>query len=572
MLDFKYKTDPKTKETYIETSLSGKPLLTTPQLNKGTAFTPDEREAFGLIGKLPIRVETLEEQVHRAYLQFRTYQDNLKRHIFLNDLHDRNQILFYKLVSDHLSEIMPIIYTPIVGTAVKRFSHEFRQARGLYIAYPEMEHLEQILENRSNPEIDLIVMSDGEGVLGIGDQGIGGIDIPIAKLMVYSLCGGIDPTRTLPIFLDVGTNNQELLNDPLYLGWRHPRISAQEYDVFMERFITVINKKFPNVFLHWEDFGRANAERYLKKYHNQICTFNDDIQGTAVVTLAALFSAIEAKKEKITDQKIVIFGAGTAGAGIAEHIYYWMARQGIEKDIAKTKFYLIDRQGLLLDSMPDLTPAQRLFAKSQNEVANWKLETDNNWISLFDVIKNLKPTILIGASTVAGAFNEQIVKEMAHHVKHPIIFPLSNPTEQAEATPEQIMHWTNGLAFVATGSPFDSFKFNGETIEIAQCNNALAFPGIGLGLIATKPKRLTLHMLDMACNALIELAPILNKQNAPVLPSIKDAKHVAKKIALAVAKAVIKENLAQENITEKDVETVIDKLFWEAKYFPYRKK
>lgn len=571
MLDFKYKIDPKTKETYIETSLCGKPLLTTPQLNKGTAFSLEERLEFGLVGKLPIRIETLEEQVERAYEQFKNYQDNLKRHIFLNELHDRNQILFYKLVSDHLSEIMPIIYTPIVGTAVKKFSHEFRQARGLYIAYPEMKYLEQILDNRSNPEINLIVMSDGEGVLGIGDQGVGGIDIPIAKLMVYSLCGSIDPTRTLPIFLDVGTNNEELLNDPLYLGWRHPRISTQEYDVFMDRFIEAIKKKFPNVFLHWEDFGRAHAERYLKKYHNQICTFNDDIQGTAVVTLAAFFAAIEAKKEKIIDQTFVIFGAGTAGAGIAEHIYYWMARQGIDKNIAKTKFYLIDKQGLLLDSMPDLTSAQQLFAKSKQDIATWKLENPN-YISLLDVIKNLKPTILLGASTVAGAFNEQVVKEMAKHVKHPIIFPLSNPTERAEATPQQLMQWTDGRAFIATGSPFEPFEYKNKMFEVAQCNNALAFPGIGLGVIAVKAKRLTLSMLDMACHALTELAPIFKDPQAPVLPFIKDAKMVAKKIAIAVAKTAIKENLAQEKVKEDDVEAVIEKVFWEAKYFRYKKK
>ena len=485
MLDFERKKDKKTGEEWIETSLCGKPLLTTPQLNKGTAFTPEERHAFGLMGKLPSRVETLEEQVVRAYKQFKSYNSRLNGNIYLNSLLDSNQTLFYKLVSLYLSEMLPVIYTPIVGTAVKKFSQEFRHSRGLYVSYPDRDYISEILDNRSHPEIDLIVVTDGEGVLGIGDQGVGGMDIPIAKLMVYTLCAGIDPTRTLPILLDVGTNNQELLEDPLYLGWRHKRLQGAEYDDFIQRFVHAVKEKFPNVFLHWEDFGRENARRNLERYRKELCTFNDDMQGTGAVTLAAILAGMKVNGESFKEQQIVIFGAGTAGTGIADQIYDAMKRQGLGEEEVRRRFWLIDKTGLLT-TQSNLTSFQVPYAQPMEALKHWDLQ-DPSHITLKEVIQEVKPTILIGCSSVAHAFTEDIIKEMASHVKRTIILPLSNPTEHCEAVPEDILKWTRGKVLLATGSPFEDVEYEGRNIRIAQCNNAFVFPGLGLGLIAKKP-------------------------------------------------------------------------------------
>ncbi|MBX9706028.1 MAG: NAD-dependent malic enzyme, partial [Gammaproteobacteria bacterium] len=485
MLDFTVNKDSKTGTETITTSLAGKPLLSTPQLNKGTAFTYEERHAFNLLGKLPARIETLEEQVQRCYKQYSSYVTPLKRNVFLNELHDTNHVLFYRLLQQHLAEMLPTIYTPIVGTAVKEFSAEFRRPRGLYLSYQERDAMDEILDNRSNPEIDLIVVTDGEGVLGIGDQGIGGMDIPIAKLMVYTLCGGIDPTRTLPILLDVGTNNEALLNDPLYLGWRHPRLEGQEYDDFIEKFVRSVNKKFPKVFLHWEDFGRNNARRNLERYQNTLCTFNDDMQGTGVVTLAALLAAVKVNHQSLKDQRIVVFGGGTAGTGISDQIVDALMREGLTKEEARAKFWMIDRAGLLTQDMKDLTPFQYVYARDAAELADWTL-AHGSVVTLADVVHHIKPTVLIGCSAVAGAFNEAIIKEMASYQDKPIILALSNPTERAEAQPVDIYQWTDGRALLATGSPFDDVTFHGVQVRIAQCNNAFVFPGLGLGLIAVQ--------------------------------------------------------------------------------------
>ena len=372
MLHFKTKKDLKTHEWFLETSICGKQLLTTPQLNKSTAFTHEERIEFQLLGKLPNKVETLEEQVKRAYLQFSAYTSRLQQNIYLNNLHDKNQILFYKLLSQHLAEMLPVIYTPIVGTAVKFFSREYRQPRGLYISYADINHIDDILQNRSNPDIELIVVTDGEGVLGIGDQGIGGMDIPVAKLMVYSLCGGIDPTKTLPIFLDVGTNNQELLADPMYLGCQHPRVNASNYNEFVKAFVKGIHHRFPNAFLHWEDLGRGNARRILDEFQDEMCTFNDDIQGTGAVTLAALISACNITESKLQDQKIVVFGAGSAGTGISDQIVDALIQSGLTKKQAYDCFWLIDKQGLLIEGDGELTPSQKPYARKAKEFSpNW---------------------------------------------------------------------------------------------------------------------------------------------------------------------------------------------------------
>lgn len=572
MLDFNIVTDEETSELYLETSLRGKPLLTTAQLNKGTAFTEEERRRFMLLGKLPFRVETLEEQVARAYEQYHSYTTPLKKNIFLNNLHDNNQVVFYKLVSQHLNEMLPIIYTPVVGAAVKQHSHEFRQPRGLYLSYPDRDYMEEILQNRSNPKIDLIVVTDGESVLGIGDQGIGGINIPIAKLMVYTLCGGINPSKTLPIHLDVGTNNETLLADPFYLGWRHKRIEGDEYNAFIEQFVSIVQKLFPQVFLHWEDFGRENARNILEKYQDKLCTFNDDIQGTGVVALSALLSGIKVTKTALADQRIVLYGAGSAGTGISEQIVEALCRQGLSPQEAYQRFWLIDQQGLLVEGDPRLTEAQKPFARSREEVSDWICEKDGI-ISLSDTVNYVHPTVLIGCSAQGGAFTESILKKMAEHCPQPIVLPLSNPTEKCEATPADILKATNGKALIATGTLFDPVPWNNQLRYIAQCNNALSFPGIGKGLLSTKARRLTKDMLWAACEALSEQSPALKDPEAPLLPCLDEAQTVGKQVAKAVGLQVVKDNLSGISPDhQRNVESLIENHFWVPQYLPCREK
>jgi malate dehydrogenase (oxaloacetate-decarboxylating) len=569
MLDFKLHRDEHTGERYIETSLCGKPLLTTPQLNKGTAFTNEERKEFGLLGKLPHRVETLDEQVKRAYLQYSSYTTRLQQNIYLNNLHDKNQVLFYKLLHRHLGEMLPTIYTPIVGTAVKRFSLEYRQPRGLYIAHSDKNQIEEIIKNRSNPEIDVIVVTDGEGVLGIGDQGIGGMDIPVAKLMVYCLCGGIDPTRTLPVFLDAGTNNQDLLNDPMYLGCRHPRISGAAYDDFIASFVHEIHKQFPNAFLHWEDLGRGNARRILDQFQNELCTFNDDIQGTGAVTLAALLSACEVTGSKLQDQRIVVFGAGSAGTGISDQIIDLLVRDGLSIEEAHQRFWLIDRQGLLLSNDSDLTEAQKPYARDPHEIAKWHIN-EKQHPSLTDTVRHVKPTILIGCSAQPGSFSQDIIETMTKTCARPIIFPLSNPDEKCEAKPADILTWSQGKALIATGTAFAPVEYHNRMVQIAQCNNALVFPGIGLGVLAVNATKLTKEMILAAAEALCKFAPSKKDSFLPLLPSLDDAQAVAKAIAVAVAQSAIDSGYAQKN-QDADLKKVVNELFWEPRYLPFKK-
>ena len=566
MLDFRVENDDKTGDLFIKTSISGKNLLTTAQLNKGTAFTSDERRAFGLLGKLPHRVESLEEQVHRAYLQYTRYSTDLQQNIYLNNLHDKNQILFYKLLSQHVAEMLPIIYTPTVGLAVKHFSHEYRQPRGLYIAHSDQENLDDIINNRSNPEIDLIVVTDGEGVLGIGDQGIGGMEIPVAKLMVYSLCGGIDPTRTLPVFLDVGTNNQELLDDPMYLGCRHKRIDAEQYNLFINQFVDKIQKHFPNAFLHWEDFGRSNARPILDRFQDKLCTFNDDIQGTGAVTLAALLAACDITGVNLEDQRIIVHGAGSAGTGISDQIVDAMVMRGLSQEEAYQRFWLIDRQGLLIESDKELTDAQIPYARKLSELVDWTTSSR----TLIDTVRQIKPTILIGCSAQTGAFSHDIIATMAAHCERPIIFPLSNPDEKCEAKPADIINWTQGKALIATGTAVPPVEYQNQRLQIAQCNNALVFPGIGLGIKAVGATRLSKAMIWAASLALSELSPSKKDSFLPLLPLIDEAKAVAKHIAVAVARVAIETGLAQCN-HEQDLEKLIETIFWEPHYLPFKR-
>jgi len=544
MLLYELHQDPITGEEWIETDLQGKALLVTYLLNKGTAFTSAERYALGLLGKLPAKIETLDEQVVRAYHQYKKYKSDLQKHIYLNNLHDKNEVLFYKLVSVHLVEMIPILYTPSVGQAVKAFSHEFRQPRGLFISYQDQDNMDLILENRTHPELSVIVVTDGERVLGIGDQGVGAIGIPIAKLMLYTICGGINPYHALPIMLDVGTNNPKLLEDPLYLGWRHPRIQGKEYDQFIEKFVRAIQRHFPNTFLHWEDFGKDNARRILERYRDELCTFNDDMQGTSVVAVSAVLTAMDKLQQKLADQRIVIFGAGTAGVGIADRLVDSLKREGVLEDAAIAQIWLIDREGLLVRNMPNLMPFQLPYVREE------KLG-----LSLEAVVKKIKPTILIGCSAVGGAFTEEIVREMVLHTPRPVIFPLSNPTEQSEATPADLLKWTAGKALIATGSPFGDV--------CAQCNNAFSFPGIGLGLIASRAKSLTDSILWTACKTLSSAAPV--GIDAPLLPHLSEARSVAIKIAIAVVDKAREEGQARldSNITSEDA---VKKTLWEPYY------
>lgn len=570
MLDFHICRNEQTGEMYIETSIVGRHLLSTPQLNKGTAFTHDERRVFNLQGTLPSRVETLDEQVKRAYIQFSAYSSRLQQNIYLLNLHDKNQILYYKLVSSHLAEMLPIIYTPIVGSAVQHYSREFRQPRGLYISQADQDRIDEILDNRSNPEVDLIVVTDGEGVLGIGDQGVGGIDIPVAKLMVYGLCGGIDPKRMLPICLDVGTNNQDLLDDPLYLGCRTPRITGKAYDDFIHTFVERIQAKFPHAFLHWEDLGRGNARRILDQFQDKLCTFNDDIQGTGAVTLSALLAACDVTGKDLLEHQIVVFGAGSAGTGISEQIVDALIRKGLSEEEAYRRFWLIDRQGLLMESDPDLTASQKPYARKTSDIASWNINSKKN-PSLADTVREAKPTILIGCSAQAGAFSQDIIEIMASRCDRPIIFPLSNPDEKCEAKPADILAWTEGRALIATGTAFPQVEYQNRMLPIAQCNNALVFPGIGLGILAVRATRLSKAMIWAASQALSEFSPSKKDSFLPLLPSLNDAQTVAKRIAVAVAQVAIDTGLAQCN-QDQPLERLIESLFWEPRYLPFVKK
>ncbi|MCH9689832.1 MAG: NAD-dependent malic enzyme [Gammaproteobacteria bacterium] len=570
MLDFKVCFDKKTGEYFIETAISGKQLLTIPQLNKDTAFTRNERLELGLLGKIPYRVESLDEQAKRAYEQYSSYQTALQKNIFLTNLNNKNQVLFYKLVSRNLLEMIPIIYTPIVGTAVKEFSREYRQPRGLYIPYANEPHIEEILDNRSNPDIDLIVVTDGEGVLGIGDQGIGGVDIPIAKLMVYTLCGGIDPTRTLPIFLDVGTNNQALLDSPFYLGCSHSRIHGEKYDVFIRHFVTAIHKKFPHAFLHWEDFGRRNASQILESFQDKICTFNDDIQGTGAVTLAALLAGCHLTEQPLKKQRIIVYGAGSAGTGISNQIVDAMVQQGLSPAAAHKQFWLVDRQGLLMSDDNTLTEAQKPYARPKSERAKWTYQS-SEYPSLTDTVHHIKPTVLIGCSAQTGAFSQDIIQYMAKSCKRPIIFPLSNPDEKCEAKPVDILKWSDGRALIATGTAFPAVEYENRLIEIAQCNNALVFPGIGLGVLVVGAKKLSKTMIRAASHALSTFSPSQKDSFLPLLPSLEQAQSVAKEIAREVATVAIEEGLATKNKTPEKVDQEIEARFWQPRYLPYRK-
>jgi malate dehydrogenase (oxaloacetate-decarboxylating) len=544
----------------------GNQVLSTPMINRGTAFTLEEREALGLTGLLPGGVSTIDGQVRRVYAQYLRQPDDLAKNVYLAHLRDRNEVLFYRLLTERIQEMLPIVYTPTVGRAIERFSHEYRRPRGVYLSVDRPQDVETALRNYGlgPDDVDLIVATDSEGILGIGDQGVGGIDIAIGKLAVYTAAAGIHPRRVVPVVLDMGTDNLALLNDEMYLGNRHARVRGQRYDELIDAYVTAATKLFPHAMLHWEDFGASNARRILNKYADQVCTFNDDMQGTAAVVLAAAFSAVRAAGQRMRDQRVVIHGAGTAGLGIADMVRDVMVREGLSIEEAGRRFYALGRNGLLTDDQTaGMYDFQVPYARPAGEVAGWSTAAGSDGKSLADVVANVHPTMLIGTSTQARAFTEAIVKDMAAHVERPIVMPLSNPTSRAEAVPEDLIRWTGGRALVATGSPFPSVPYEGRSYRIAQANNALVFPGLGLGVTVSRSHRISDGLITAAADAVAGLSEA-TAPGAPLLPPVEELRTVSAAVAIAVAVAAQDEGLAQ--VAVDDPVQQVHQAMWRPEY------
>ncbi|MGA9489529.1 MAG: NAD-dependent malic enzyme [Mycobacterium sp.] len=520
---------------------------------KGTAFTEAERRRYGLLGLLPARVKSLDEQARHCWHEFCTRHDDLDKHIYLRALQDRNETLFYRVLSDHIPETLPIVYTPTVGEACQRFGEIYRRPRGLFVSYPDRDQLDEVLDNRPQRDVDVIVVTDGQRILGLGDQGIGGMGIPIGKLSLYTLIGGIDPARTLPIVLDVGTDNVELLDDPLYLGWRHRRIHDDEYYAFIDQFVAAVQRHLPNVLLQWEDFATVHAQPILTRYRDALLTFNDDIQGTAAVTLGALRGAANVASRPLSQQQVVMLGAGSAGIGVLDMIRREMVNEGLSDQAAAERIWVVDVVGLLTDDRTDLSPEQRSLAQPASRTAGWGLSGP---AQLADVVHNVDVGILLGLSTAAGAFTEPIVRELAGKTQRPIIFPLSNPTSRAEAHPAELDRWTDGRALVATGSPFAPVVRDGVEHTVAQCNNVYIFPAMGLAVTAAQATRVTDEMMRVAATTLGDASPALTDPNAPLLPTVSDVPDVAVRIAKAVAAQAVADGVAPKRSDEELAERI----------------
>jgi malate dehydrogenase (oxaloacetate-decarboxylating) len=546
-------------------NLRGRELIDEPLWNKGTAFSDEERARLGLYGLLPPHVESLDEQVSRAYEAYAAEPSDIERHVYLRSLQDTNEVLFYRLVVDHLAEIMPIIYTPTVGLACQRFSEIYRRPRGLFLPYPHRDRLEEMLRNYGVGEIQAIVVTDGERILGLGDQGTGGMGIPIGKLSLYVACGGIHPKNTLPIVLDVGTNNEERLKDPHYIGWRHERIVGDDYVAFVDAFVDAVKRVWPNVLLQFEDFAFQHATPLLWRYRDRLCMFNDDVQGTASVALGTLFSAVAVAGSKLRDQTVAILGGGSAGCGIGEQIVAAMVEEGLSDREARDRIYVVDRLGLLHDGMSALPSFQEKLAQPCARLESWKRSGPDDGISMLDVAQQGQPSVLIGVSGQPGLFTEEIVRAMASHAKRPIVFPLSNPTSRMEAAPTDVIQWTEGRALVATGSPIDPVSFEGRSYPIAQCNNTYIFPAVGLGVIASGAARVTDEMMRAAARALGASAPASKDPKAALLPPLPDIRSVTRDIAAAVAAEAQRQGHARETSRE-DLKERIDATFWEPSY------
>ena len=535
-------------------------ILNDPFINKGTAFTLEERKALNLVGVLPTVVQTLEEQTEQTYKEYQKKVSDLEKRVYLMTLFNTNRTLFYALMSQHVAEFMPIVYDPTVADAIREYDELFMKPQGAaFLSIHNPDDIEEALKNAAGDrDIRLIVVTDAEEILGIGDWGVGGVAISIGKLMVYTAAAGVNPEQVLPLVLDVGTNNQKLINDPLYLGNRHPRVRGKEYFDFVDKFVTTAEKLFPRLYLHWEDFGRSTAATILEKYQNRITTFNDDVQGTGIVALAGILGALEISKEKFTDQRVMIFGAGTAGVGIATQIFEEFKQQGLSEAEARAHIYLIDKQGLLFEDTEGLTDGQKRFVRQRDEFENADSLKD-----LYNSVKTIHPSVLIGTSTTPGMFNEQVVKEMASAVKRPIIFPLSNPTELAEATAKDLIHWTDGQALIATGIPSEPVVYNGITYNIGQANNALMYPGLGLGIIASTVKLVNQTLLSAAAHALGGFVDA-SKPGAAVLPPVEKLTEFSEHIAIVVTENAMKQGLTREKI--EDARKAVDAMKWYPKY------
>jgi malate dehydrogenase (oxaloacetate-decarboxylating) len=555
--------------TQIETGLTGYDLINMPLLNKGTAFSKAERDVFGLHGLLPPHIGSLDDQVARRLKVLRAFDTDFERYAFLRELQDTNETLFYAILVRNLEELLPLVYTPTVGEGCQRFSEIWQKPRGVFLSWPNKHRISQILADPRFDRIRVIVVTDGERILGLGDQGAGGMGISIGKLALYTGCGGIRPEQALPVLLDVGTNNQQRLDDPLYIGWRHARITGAEYDEFVEEFVAAVIARWPHVLLQWEDFAGYHASTLLTRYRDRLCTFNDDIQSTAAVAAATLMAAITVTGVPLTQQRIALVGAGSAGCGIAALLLQAMVEAGISEDKARTRFFAIDRPGLLLEGMADITPAQRPFVQRGEAVAGWTLEKPGE-IGLFDVVSNAKPTVLIGVSGVAGAFTEAAIRTMAKHVERPIIFPLSNPTSRSEATAEQIVTWTDGRALIGTGSPFAPVTWQGKTISINQTNNSYIFPGMGLGILASGARRVTDAMFMAAAKVVAGMSPASTGEPGRLLPPVAQLRAVALAIAKAAARQAQADGVA-EPCDAATLDARIAAYVWEPRYLPYRK-
>jgi malate dehydrogenase (oxaloacetate-decarboxylating) len=549
------------------TVLRGRQVLADARINKGTAFSDSERHDLGLTGLIPAAHFTMDDQVARVYAQYQHQPDDLARNVTLNALHDRNEVLFYRLLTDHLSEMLPIVYTPTVAQAIVQYSHEYRRPRGIYLSvdHPELIEASLLASDLGPDDADLIVATDAGAILGIGDWGVGGVDIAVGKLAVYTAAGGIDPARTIPVMLDVGTDRQSLLDDPLYIGNRHPRVPPGEYDAFLDEFVRAVGKLFPLALLHWEDLGVANARRLLERYRDERLTFNDDIQGTGAVNLAAVLAATRVSGVPLAGHRIVIFGMGTAGAGIADQLTAAMVAEGVPEAEVTRRFWAVDRQGLLTQDMTGLSDTQRRYARDPAEVAGWRRD---DGICLAEVVARVHPTVLIGTSARTGAFTEPVVRDMAANAERPVILPMSNPTALAEAMPVDLIRWTDGRALVATGSPFGAVDHGGLRYEIGQANNAVIFPGLGLGVIAARARRVTGGMLLAAARAIADMVDI-SAPGASLLPRVADLRATSVAVAAAVASAARAEGMASATL-DADLTGQMRALMWEPRYLPVR--
>jgi malate dehydrogenase (oxaloacetate-decarboxylating) len=535
-------------------------------LNKGTAFTAEERKALGLTGLIPPDISTLRTQVKRAYIQYERLPDSLSKNIYLTALHDRNEVLFYRLFSEHLREMIPIVNDLTVGMAMEQYHHESRRPRGVYLSIDHVDAIGEAFANlgAGSDDIDLILATDAEQILGIGDWGVGGIEVSIGKLAIYTAAGGIDPARVIPVMLDVGTNRKDLVEDPTYIGNRHARIRGERYDDFIDAYIKTVTTLFPNALLQWEDFAPGNGRRILEKYRDRICTFNDDMQGTGAITLAAAISAVRVCGTPLRNQRVVIFGAGTAGVGVADQLRDAMVREGLSKENAARRFWCVDRQGLLTTDMTgSLHDYQLAYARPAAEGKGWKHDDNGNGVSLAEVVRRVKPTMLIGASTASGSFTEAIVKEMAAHVERPIIFALSNPPARVEAYPADLITWTDGRALIATGSPFVPFTYKGVTYVVAQVNNALLYPGLGLGAIVSQASRVSDGMFVAAASAVSSLVTV-RQPGASLLPHVDDLRSVSATVAVAVAETADAEGLA--GVKFDDIVQQVQDAMWKPEY------